>query len=74
MRLMAAAIGTGASAVGEAHPLFEFDSQAIVSQGNQFVYSPSLDGQRFLVDEFASDEEATVDIILNWASTQPTAQ
>jgi serine/threonine protein kinase len=34
------------------------------------LYSPSADGQRFLVDVFASNAQASLEVILNWAGAE----
>jgi hypothetical protein len=38
----------------------------VVPQGNSFLYSPSADGQRFLVEVQAPGAEPTVNVISNW--------
>jgi hypothetical protein len=50
----------------EPRALFEF--RAIVSQEtqNRFLYSPSADGQRFLVNVQADDAEPALNLISNW--------
>jgi len=37
-----------------------------VTTGNWFLYSPSADGQRFLVNVQAGDAEPTLNVINNW--------
>src|SRR6266566_1750885 len=34
------------------------------------LYSPSADGQRFLVEVFASNAQPTLEVILNWAGAE----
>jgi Tol biopolymer transport system component len=62
-RVMAVPIQAGT--VGVPQPLFDLNSMTIVPSNNVFVYAPAQDGQRFLVDMFASDETPTLDVILN---------
>lgn len=65
-KLMAVSIGSGANPVGTPKPLFELSGAGFVPQLNAFVYSPSADGQRFLINVYATDAEPTLDVLLNW--------
>jgi dipeptidyl aminopeptidase/acylaminoacyl peptidase len=69
-RLMAVPIEAGAAPVGASKALFEVASIGIIPQGNSFLYAPAPDGRRFLVDVFASDARPTLDVILNWGSSE----
>ncbi len=68
-RLMSVAIGTAPSPAGPPRPLFEFQAVGTIPQQNKFLFSPSADGQRFLIDVFASDVQPSLEVIFNWAST-----
>jgi hypothetical protein len=46
--------------------MFEFRGNSSVPSANLFVYSPSADGQRFLVNLDASEEEPALNVIVNW--------
>ena len=70
-KIMSVTIGTGTNPAGPPKALFEFRSSLIVPLGNIFVYSPSPDGQRFLVDAFATDVQPTLEVISNWAGSHP---
>jgi serine/threonine protein kinase/dipeptidyl aminopeptidase/acylaminoacyl peptidase len=68
-RLMAVSIRPGPQAdfqTGAPQLLFEFRAIGTVPSRNQFLYSPSPDGQRFLVNVQASDAEPTLNVITNW--------
>jgi Tol biopolymer transport system component len=67
--VMAVSIGAGAAPVGAATPLFEVVSSQIVPTQNVFLYAPTPDGSRFLVDTFASEVQPMLSIILNWGSS-----
>jgi hypothetical protein len=62
-------IGAAPNPAGPPTPLFEFQSQDFVPQGNVFIYSPAPDGQRFLVNVFATEAEPSLEVILNWGRT-----
>jgi Tol biopolymer transport system component len=68
-RLMAVAVKSGAHGdfqAGAPQALFEFRAIGVVPQGNNFLYSPSADGQRFLALVQAPGAEPTVNVISNW--------
>ncbi len=66
-RLMAVPIQLGAQPdVGAPKALFEILGSTILPQNNAFVYSPSANGQTFLVNAFASKVQPTVDVLVNW--------
>jgi Tol biopolymer transport system component len=70
-RLMTVAVGTGVDPFGPPKPLFSFPAAgAAVPQRNVFLYAPSRDGQKFLVDRPATDVPPTLEMIVNWASTK----
>ena len=52
--------------VGVPQAMFEFLGNSSVPSANLFVYSPSADGQRFLVNVDASIEEPALNVIVNW--------
>lgn len=67
--LMAVQVQSGPGGDFHASPpqaLFEFRAAGSVPQANCFLYSPSADGQRFLVDVQAGDDEPTLNVISNW--------
>ena len=74
VQLSSVAIGSGPNPVGVPQVLFEVNGLRSLSTINAFMYSPSADGQRFLMDVFASDVRPTLDVILNWASTTLNSQ
>jgi len=53
--------------------LFEFQSQSVIQEQNRFFYSPAADGQRFLIDVFATKALPSLEVILNWGTT-PTGK
>ena len=55
--------------VGTPKPLFEIAGTTTLPQFNAFAYSPSTDGQRFLVNSFAGDAQPTVDVVVNWIAS-----
>jgi hypothetical protein len=57
---------SGRPTFGTSASLFEFRANTGTPQVNWFVYSPSADGQRFLVSRLASDMTPTVDVLLHW--------
>ena len=52
--------------LGAETALFDVRIYNIVPQSNIFQYSPSSDGQRFLVNALTSDAEPTLNVISNW--------
>lgn len=60
---MSVTIGTGTNPAGPPKALFEFRSAFITASANVFAFSPSPDGQRFLVDAFATDAQPTLEVI-----------
>jgi hypothetical protein len=51
---------------GDPQPLFEFRASGQVPTNNVFLYSPSADGQRFLVNVQPGGEEPMLNVISNW--------
>ena len=51
---------------GTPNELFGFPGRGFVPQANIFLYQPSKDGQRFLVNALTSDEKPTLNVITNW--------
>ena len=68
-KLMAVPIGSGPSPAGSPRALFEIQTSAIVEQNNVYIYAPSPDGQRFLIDVFATGAEPSLELVLNWAGS-----
>jgi Tol biopolymer transport system component/predicted Ser/Thr protein kinase len=54
---------------GSPKPLFEILGATTLPQFNSFAYSPSADGQHFLVNAFAADAQPTVDVLVNWTAS-----
>ena len=69
-KLMAVPIGSGASPAGSPRALFEVQTSTLVEQNNSYVYAPSPDGQRFLIDVFATGAEPSLELVLNWAGAR----
>jgi eukaryotic-like serine/threonine-protein kinase len=68
-RLMAVAVQSGPRGeflAGAPQALFEFRAIATTGIGNIFLYSPSADGQRFLVHVQPGDAAPTLNVITNW--------
>lgn len=73
-RLMAVPVQSGPRGdfqAGDPRVLFEFRSVMYTPQMNAFLYSPSADGQRFLVNVHAGGAEPTVNVITNWEKSRP---
>lgn len=68
LRLMAVPIRMGADTLESGPPKTLFDVVTTPSSPavNVFSYSPSADGQRFLVSVYAADAEPTLNIVTNW--------
>jgi len=68
LRLMVVPIRTGAGTLESGVPKTLFDVITMVSipPDNVFGYSPSADGQRFLVSVYAVDAEPTLNVVTNW--------
>jgi serine/threonine protein kinase len=68
-RLMAVAVQSGPRGdfqAGAPQSLFEFRQIGSTPTNNSFLYSPSADGQRFLVHVQPGDAEPTLNVITNW--------
>ena len=68
-RLMAVATQSGPRGefqAGVSQPLFEFRAINYTETGSIFLYSPSVDGQRFLVNVQVGNTEPTLNVITNW--------
>lgn len=69
-RLMATPVRSDARGefrAGTPQPLFEFTALSTIAQASVFLYSPSPDGQRFLVTTSRnSDAQPTLNVISNW--------
>jgi len=68
-KVMAVLIGPAPNPTGTPAPLFEFQSLGTIVQSNAFRYSPAADGQRFLVNAYATPVQPSIEVILNWGST-----
>lgn len=51
---------------GALQALFEFRAISVTTTANAFMYSPSADGQRFLVGVQPGDVQPTLNVITNW--------
>lgn len=60
---------TAENPLGTPRPLFEFTAQSNTPEGNSFVYSPSADGQRFLVNVYTADRQPSLDVLINWPAS-----
>ncbi len=66
-KLLAVTVGLAAAPlIGAPKELFEFDGGGFVTQLNAFMYSPSPDGQRFVIKAYATDALPTLNVLLNW--------
>jgi eukaryotic-like serine/threonine-protein kinase len=68
-RLMGVAVQSGPRGdfqVGASRALFDFHAIGYVTVSNSFLYSPSADGQRFLVHVQSDDAQPTLNVITNW--------
>jgi serine/threonine protein kinase len=68
-RLMVVAVQSGPRSdfqAGALQSLYEFRAITSTPTNNNFLYSPSADGQRFLVHVQPGDAEPTVNVITNW--------
>jgi Tol biopolymer transport system component len=70
LKMMSVPIGAAPSPAGTPKLLFEFQAGGTLPFLNHFVYSPSADGQRFLVNGFATGAQPSLDVILNWGKTE----
>jgi serine/threonine protein kinase len=68
-KMMSVPIGTATNPAGTPKLVFEFQSNSTVVEANEFLYSPAADGQRFLINVFATDEQPSLEVILNWGRT-----
>jgi len=67
--LMSVAVQSGPHGefkAGTPQALFEFRAIGNVPEENTFLYSPSADGQRFLVHVIPGDAVPTVNVVTNW--------
>ncbi len=67
-KLIAVSIEGENNPVGIPKTLFEFPSLTFTMQMNAFVYSPSADGQRFLINVQATKAQPTLNVLLNWTA------
>jgi len=56
----------GTFEIGQSEKLFDFSASYFTPQINVFLYSPSSDGQRFLVSAEARTTEPTLNVLVNW--------
>jgi eukaryotic-like serine/threonine-protein kinase len=74
-RLMAAPITAWPRPpVGSPKLLFDIHVGTQVPTSNTFSYSPSADGQRFLVSEIPADVQTTLDVLVNWQKMLPASK
>jgi hypothetical protein len=70
LKLVAVTINeTAENPLATPRSLFEFASLPTVQEANAFLYSPSADGQRFLVNAYASDPQPSLDVLVNWPAS-----
>jgi len=55
--------------LGTPQLLFEFTALGSIPESNAFLYSPSADGQRFLVNAYAADSQSSLDVLINWPAS-----
>jgi eukaryotic-like serine/threonine-protein kinase len=60
---------TSDNPLGTPRSLFEFAGLGNIPESNAFLYSPSADGQRFLVNAHATDSQSSLDVLLNWPAS-----
>ena len=69
-KLIAVAINeTSDNPLGTTRSLFEFTALSNIPEVNGFLYSPSADGQRFLVNAYAADSQSSLDVLINWPAS-----
>jgi Tol biopolymer transport system component len=67
--VMSVPIVAAPNPLGTPAPLFEFQSLNTVPQANTFLYSPSPDGQRFLINVYTTEAQPSLGVLLNWGRT-----
>jgi serine/threonine protein kinase/Tol biopolymer transport system component len=65
-KVMSVPIVAASIPFGTPTPLFEFQSISAVLQNNRFLYSPSADGQRLLLNVYATETQPSIEVLLNW--------
>ena len=68
-KIMSVPIGAAPNPAGVPKPLFEVQSATFIPLANNFLYAPAANGQRFLVNVFATEAEPSLEVILNWGRT-----
>ncbi len=68
-KVMSVPIVAASIPFGTPTPLFEFQSLSAQLQNNRFLYSPSADGQRFLINVYATEAQPSLEVLLNWGRT-----
>ena len=58
--------GHGGLRPGTPQKLFEFRTVTINPQSNEWSYSPTADGKRFLMNALTNSDSASAKVILNW--------
>jgi hypothetical protein len=61
----------GALEIGAPKSLFELHTRTLVPQNNAFSYSPSADGQHFLMNVLPDATLPTLNVITNWDRAAP---
>jgi dipeptidyl aminopeptidase/acylaminoacyl peptidase len=60
---------TSDNPLGVPQSLFEFTVLPQIVESNLFLYSPSADGQRFLVNAYPPDSESSLELLINWPAS-----
>jgi Tol biopolymer transport system component len=68
-KVMSVPFSAGPNPAGTPKMLFEFQALVTVPQANVFLYSPSANGQRFLINVYATEAQPSLEVILNWGRT-----
>ncbi len=54
--------------IGVSQPLFTVDTEGVLTTPGTFHYSPSADGQRFLVNTVVGRGTPTITVVVNWTA------
>ncbi len=65
-RVMSVPIRQLSTPGGTPKALFEIRTRAVLPQANSFLYSPTSDGQRFLINVNATEARPSLELIMNW--------
>jgi hypothetical protein len=72
MQIMAVSIN-GNGELGAPASLGSFNSSSGALPVNRFLYAPLRDGSRFVVTRHSTDDQPTVNVLLNWRMPEPEA-